>query len=226
MMDNYEERIASFAGGKQLQRLRQPVRRRGDGFCDACGSPQPSTLYGLRDKAGDRVYFVGSTCLQELSRKGVVVRPFGKISAAAAYEAEMQRRDEETTASKPIGGTASKRRQKPTLNGGMKPGVTGSTSYTPAVVAYETSEHYHAVVTLANSAAQVLSVGSAVEKSLAEDREAPLRGSLKPQLVNHPRPDALIRCVLRAWDQAVEKLDVDQYSAPSPEDLDTDLKET
>ena len=117
-------------------------------------------------------------------------------------------------------------RPHPNPRGGINSDENGSTTYTPAVVAYETPEHYHAVVTLANTAAQVLSVGSAVEKRFVEGRDASLQGSLKPQQVNQPRPDALIRCVLRAWDQAVENLNMDQDSTPSPEYIDAELKQT
>lgn len=171
-MDSYDERITSFAEGKQLQRLRQPVRNRGDGFCDACGSPQPNTLYGLHDKIGDRLYFVGSTCLQELSRKGVVVRPFGKRSASAAYDAEILRRKEYALVPDNI--SDAHREENPDF---VSQDEAELEVYSPSVVVYETQGRYRAVVTLANSAAQVLSVGSAVEDCASVGDEGSMRES-------------------------------------------------
>lgn len=215
-MASYDERITSFADGKQLQRLRQPVRSRGDGFCDACGSPQASTLYGLRDRASDRVFFVGATCLQELSRKGVVIRLFGKQSATVAYDKEMQLRH-----AHPASGSSEEivNEQGPTPSNQDQDSevLDEALAYSHAVVAYETASHYHAIVTLTSSAAQILSVGSAVEDRVTDAVKESTPEAYGIHQPNHPGPDALIRCVLRAWDQAMDKLGASQETASEPE---------
>ncbi|MDA0988873.1 MAG: sugar transferase [Chloroflexi bacterium] len=221
----YDERISSFAEGKQLQRLRRPVRSRGDGFCDACGSPQPSTLYGLRDKAGEQVYFVGSTCLQALSRKGVVVRAFGRQSATTAYDAEMHRRDEEASTSRSIGEAAIEHPTELDCLDQTESAVISAPAYISAVLAYETQGHYHSVVTLADSTVPILSVGSAVEIRVDEDGGKSIPAGFALHRVKQSGPDALIRCVLRAWEQAAGKLSVEQDGS-RVEAIDADLGET
>ena len=72
-MTTYEQKIEEFARGKRLLRLAKPVRDCADGFCDACGSTQPRTLYALKDEKVDRHYFVGDNCQRELARRGVVL---------------------------------------------------------------------------------------------------------------------------------------------------------
>ena len=214
-MDSYDERIMSFADGKQLQRLRQPVRSGGDGFCDACGSPQASTLYGLRDKASDRVFFVGATCLKELSRKGVVVRPFGKQSATVAYDKEMQLRHELSASDSSEEVVIE---QRPTLLAQDQNSEVpdDALAYSPAVIAYETAGHYHAIVTLTSSAAQILSVGSAVEERVTDAVKESTPEAYEIHQPNHSGRDALVRCVLQAWEQAMDKLNVNQETASEP----------
>lgn len=95
-MGAYEDKLDVFAKGKQLVRLPRPLRDRADALCDACGSTQPRLLYGLRDATTDRRFFVGQNCLVELTRRGVVLRHYGKEPAPKAYEQEMQQRREET----------------------------------------------------------------------------------------------------------------------------------
>ena len=89
--------------------------------------------------------------------------------------------------------------------------------YSPAVVAYETANHYHAIVTLTSSAAQILSVGSAVEERVTDAVKESIPEAYESHQSKHPGPDALIRCVLLAWDQAMDKLNVNQETASEPE---------
>ena len=65
-MSSYEDRINEFAQGKRLIRLSRPLRDAANASCDACGSDLPRILYGLRDEASDRCYFVGDLCLKKL----------------------------------------------------------------------------------------------------------------------------------------------------------------
>ena len=91
-MLRYEEKITRFTQDKQFQRLSRPVRDRADAVCDACGSTQPRTLYGLTDVETGRHYFVGDSCLKELVKGGSILRRFSKQSGKQAYEDEMQLR--------------------------------------------------------------------------------------------------------------------------------------
>ena len=89
-MTTYESKVAAFAESKLLQRLPRPVRDRADAMCDVCGSTQPRLLYGLKDLRSGSYYFVGQTCFQELSKRGVVQRRFGQESGQAIYETHRQ----------------------------------------------------------------------------------------------------------------------------------------
>ena len=100
-MDQYQQRLDEFAPGKELVRLSRPVRDRANSFCDACGSIQPRVLFAVKELSSDHCYFVGRSCLQELARRGAILRRFGKENGQVAYENEMRRRAQESENSKP-----------------------------------------------------------------------------------------------------------------------------
>jgi hypothetical protein len=81
----YEERLWAFAQGKRLRRFRGMLRYPRSTYCDACGSTQPSHLYGLRDMETRTDYFVGANCMAKLSLMLVVERPFVKADIISAY---------------------------------------------------------------------------------------------------------------------------------------------
>ena len=91
-MPSYHQRLTEFSEKKRLQRLPDSIRDPSNPFCDACGSTQPRTLYGLTDIESKRHYFVGDSCLKELVKQGSVLRKFGKQSGKQAYDEEMQLR--------------------------------------------------------------------------------------------------------------------------------------
>ncbi len=82
---SYEERLAGFAEGKRLRRFRGVLRAPGNTACDACGSSLPSFLYGLRDLAEHRDYFVGANCFVRLRQLGAYEQPYVRMSIATAY---------------------------------------------------------------------------------------------------------------------------------------------
>lgn len=94
-MPTYEQKLNEFSQGKRLLRLPRPLRDRADGYCDACGSSQPRTLYTIKDLESERYYFVGDTCLKELTKRGVILRRYGRESGQQAYESEMVLRAQE-----------------------------------------------------------------------------------------------------------------------------------
>ena len=95
-MSGYEHKLDDFARGKTFRRLSQPIRDRADTFCDACGSNQPRILYGLKEKQSDRYFFVEANCLTELLKRCAIQRRYSKESARAAYDAEMERRAQDS----------------------------------------------------------------------------------------------------------------------------------
>ncbi len=101
-MSSYQERIEEFANNREFKRLTRPLRDRADAICDACGSPQPRTLYGLKDVAAGRYYFVGHSCLGELSKLGVVLRSFCIDAIGQAYEREQELRAQDSGASEEV----------------------------------------------------------------------------------------------------------------------------
>ncbi len=84
--NGYEERLEAFAQGKRLRRFRGMIRNPKDPYCDACGSVLPSFLWGLRDMASERDYFVGQSCLAAISRMHLIERPFVRASIKKAFE--------------------------------------------------------------------------------------------------------------------------------------------
>ena len=93
-MSRYEERLNAFAEGRRFARMSRPVRNRADTWCDACGSVQARVLFGLKDERSEQVYFVGEHCLQELAKRGAIVRRFLRQRAEATYAARCERRQE------------------------------------------------------------------------------------------------------------------------------------
>src|SRR5437667_4243490 len=92
MADCYETKLREFAEGKRLGRLTNAVTCSRDDRCDACGSTQPRTLFGLKDGANGRYYFVGQNCLAWLMDNGMVARARYRDRAASAYRREMELR--------------------------------------------------------------------------------------------------------------------------------------
>jgi hypothetical protein len=81
----YEEKLWVFVQGKRLRRFRGLLRSPRSTYCDACGSTQPSHLYGLRDMETKKDFFVGASCMAKLSLMLVVERPFVKSDIIGAY---------------------------------------------------------------------------------------------------------------------------------------------
>ena len=92
MDDSYEIRLREFAEGKRLGRLTNTVPSSREDRCDACGSPQPRTLFGLKDTVSDRYYFVGQNCLAWMMDNGMVARARYRDKATSAYSREMELR--------------------------------------------------------------------------------------------------------------------------------------
>ena len=196
-----------------MNRLGRPVRDRADAFCDACGSSQPRILYGLKDKHGDRYYFVGQSCLQELVRLEVISRTFGRQSAASAYQDEMQRRLQEREKSK-ITLSSNGKRKGDTQQEAMEPSVEAETRSTqetqllcPAVLITEGSNQYRAWISLLSAGGTILAWGYAEEDRYEEVWRGQLEGGFLLERVKQERSDALGLCLARAWKVATSQIE-------------------
>jgi len=74
MTESYQDKLDNFSRGKSFVKLRGGVRNSTGELCEACGSGQPGTLYGIRELLTGLDHFVGSNCLRELIRKKAVLQ--------------------------------------------------------------------------------------------------------------------------------------------------------
>jgi hypothetical protein len=88
-MTSYDARLAAFADGRRLLRLRHPVPNDAAMACDACGSVEPRWLHLLKDEAAGRYALVGSNCVRALAELGVVRRRYAADIAEQAYADEL-----------------------------------------------------------------------------------------------------------------------------------------
>ena len=199
-MVRYEEKIVRFARDKQFLRLSKPVRGCADAVCDACGSTQPRTLYGLTDVESKRHYFVGDSCLKELVKQGAILRRFGKESGKQAYEDEMKLRAGPTDHS--FGPEDGLGDGSGDVDGGVfKPFPFGSTGPVPTdgatissqVLMFETQAHYQCFVVLICGGAGRTAFGMAYVAKYEEVWQAGGASGLVLQNLKQERPDAPIR---------------------------------
>lgn len=209
-MPRYEEKIARFAQGKEFLRLSRPVRGRADAVCDACGSTQPRTLYGLADVESGRHYFVGDSCLKELVKRGSILRRFGKQSGIQAYHDEMQlRANSVDQISGPVdgqGNTSGDIASK-TVQSGSGPVPAGGDIISSQVLMFETPEHYQCFVALIHVGANHAAFGTAcVAKYEERSRPSGVFGLVLENL-KQQRPDAPVLCLAQAWQEAYSNLE-------------------
>jgi len=74
MAESYQDKLDNFSRGKSFVKLRGGVRNSTGELCEACGSGQPGTLFGIRELLTGLDHFVGSNCLRELIRKKAVLQ--------------------------------------------------------------------------------------------------------------------------------------------------------
>ena len=213
-MLRYEEKIARFAQDKQFLRLSRPVRNRADAVCDACGSTQPRTLYGLTDVETGRHFFVGDSCLKELVKRESILRRFGKESGKQAYEDEMQLRagppdhstgseDGEGNGSGNIDDTAS----ETVRIGSDRPVQTSGGAISSQVLMFETSGYYQCFVVLIHDGAIRAAFGKACVAKYEEEWSVGGGSGLVLEKLKKDRSDAPILCLAHAWQEAYSQLE-------------------
>ena len=199
-MSAYEYKLAEFAREKKLVRMSRPIRDRADVLCDACGSTQPRILYALKDTGSNRYYFVGGNCLQELVRRGAVLRRFSKESGQVAYSAEMQRRAEEAGKS----GIPTKTTEGSTsaVDTKSRALVPNGSSLCPAILIKQAVDQYLAVVTFSTPEGMVCGIGLAQEPRYEDIWQRQPDGGVALEKAEKEQSDAVARSVKAAWQLA------------------------
>ncbi len=190
----YEERLRTFAEGKRLGRLAKAVRDPEDGLCDACGSTLPRTLFGLRDTASGRHYFVGQNCLACLQEMGLVARARYRQSAEVAYRQEMEKRRNGV-------GASSDEPSPSTGDQGDSP-ARGSDlrNLRRTFFITETESHYEALVRLEDGRRRVS--GRAREPRWGQGWARRDGGVVLSNRVPRARQKAVVSCLLKAYRKA------------------------
>jgi hypothetical protein len=187
----YEERLRAFAEGKRLGQLAKAVRDVEDGVCDACGSALPRTLFGLRESASDRYYFVGQNCLSALKASGVIARARYRQSAEVAYRKEMEKRRNGASAF-PDHASSGRREE----SDAPQPGPDLRSLRRTFFIA-ETESHYEASVRLDDGSRRVS--GHAHEPRWRQGWARGDGGVVLLERVPRSRPNAVTVCLLRAY---------------------------
>ena len=211
-MPSYEQKTAEFAGGKRLVRLSRPVRDRADSSCDACGSTEPRTLYGLREEDSGRYYFVGKECLKELVLSGAILRRYGRTSAQKEYEQEMRLRAQENSTEAGQGDIDTRAGSSEVQNRHSdRPEPPEGTL--PAVIVIEFPESWIALACVATPRGVTWSKGDAVETA---DQIVWRRvgDAMLLERVRQNGAEALRTAVTRAWQQASARLTHPEESQP------------
>jgi len=163
MTETYEDKLENFCRGKSFLKLRGGVPNSTGELCEACGSGQPGTLFGIRELVTGLDHFVGFSCLRELMRRKVVLQSrvrettdeafararrttgssgngrFGQVSLA---EPGVDRQ----TGSQPVGGESASARPSSGNGGCAAPPFDVPIITTPTLVVWETEDAFRAAV--------------------------------------------------------------------------------
>jgi hypothetical protein len=214
MWGTYEKKLGEFIEGKTFRRLSLPLRNRADAWCDACGSLEPRLLFGLREEATGRCFFVGAECLREIGRRGLVQRGFCPESADAAFVQEMARRRLQERGTADTGQLVSQVPQYTTINGDAD-----LAPVQPQVYLFEAAESYIALVEVWHCGRWVWD--SAEVPRFDDAWEGQGDGAVVLKQVLRDRSDALAECVRIAAEEVLGKLKMEgqaKLSAPSHRD--------
>ena len=184
-MPSYHQRLTEFSEKKRLQRLPDSIRDPSNPFCDACGSTLPRTLYVVKDLETSRWYFLGDNCLKELLKRGAISRRFARESGEEAYKEEMLLRSREKPDSPPQGSHST------------NPPIEGF----PIVLVSKTLDHYRAFVCY-SSGQGISNWGMAEEARYSQEWHLGGDQGLLLEEKREEQRDAMIRCLVKAWDQA------------------------
>ena len=85
MTETYQDKLEDFSRGKSFLKLRGGVPNSTGRLCDACGSGQPGTLFGIRELLTGLDHFVGYNCLRELMHRQVVLQSRVRETSEQAF---------------------------------------------------------------------------------------------------------------------------------------------
>ena len=74
MTETYQDKLDNFCRGRSFLKLRGGVPNSTGELCEACGSGQPGTLFGIRELVTGLDHFVGYNCLRDLIRRKAVLQ--------------------------------------------------------------------------------------------------------------------------------------------------------
>jgi hypothetical protein len=85
MTETYDDKLDSFSRGRSFLKLRGGVSNSTGQLCEACGSGQPGTLFGIRELLTGLDHFVGYNCLRELMQRKVVLQSRVRETSEQAF---------------------------------------------------------------------------------------------------------------------------------------------
>jgi hypothetical protein len=85
MTETYDDKLENFCRGKSFLKLRGGVPNSTGELCEACGSGQPGTLFGIRELVTGLDHFVGFSCLRELMRRKAVLQSRVRDTSEQAF---------------------------------------------------------------------------------------------------------------------------------------------
>jgi len=85
MTETYEDKLDNFSRGRSFLKLRGGVANSTGELCEACGSGQPGTLFGIRELVTGLDHFVGYNCLRELMHRKVVLQSRVRETSEQAF---------------------------------------------------------------------------------------------------------------------------------------------
>jgi hypothetical protein len=85
MTETYQDKLDNFSRGRSFLKLRGGVGNSTGELCEACGSGQPGTLFGIRELVTGLDHFVGYNCLRELIHRKAVLQSRVKETSEQAF---------------------------------------------------------------------------------------------------------------------------------------------
>jgi hypothetical protein len=85
MTETYQDKLENFCRGRSFLKLRGGVPNSTGELCEACGSGQPGTLFGIRELVTGLDHFVGYNCLRELMQRKVVLQSRVRETSEQAF---------------------------------------------------------------------------------------------------------------------------------------------
>jgi len=85
MTETYQDKLDNFCRGRSFLKLRGGVPNSTGQLCEACGSGQPGTLFGIRELVTGLDHFVGYNCLRELMHRKAVLQSRVRETSEQAF---------------------------------------------------------------------------------------------------------------------------------------------